>query len=662
MTEPKRTNEDDAAFGSPHISDVDAADAVHPHRHLGGLIGKVTAFIAVAYTGYYLYTAQFGIVSPQAHRAFYWGFAGVLIFLLYPIRSRGKAEEDERVPVWDLALAVAVAVVAAYFVFNFRDIVSRGGRLTDAEVVLGILAVVLSLEMTRRVVGLILTTLGVVVIVYSFFGPYMPGMFAHRGHDLERFLGTAYLSFNGIFGSVADIFATYVFIFIIFGAFMQKSGAGQFFVDLPFAIAGKARGGPAKVAVLVSAIMGSVNGSPVANVMTTGTFTIPLMRRVGYSKEFSGGVEAAASVGGQMLPPVMGAGAFLIAEFTGTPYTTIVLVSIVPALLYFFSVYMLVDFQALKRNLEGLPASELPDWKVVLKQGWYFMIPLALLFTLVVMRYSPAFAGFWAIMAVIVIGVLVPYRGHRMGVRDIIDAMRIGGLSSLTVGAVVGTIGIVIGIIDLTGLGLRFSDLIVDISGGNLLAALVLVTIVSWILGAGLTVTSSYIMVAILAAPALTEMGVSILVAHLIVFWVSQDANVTPPIALASFAAAGISGGKPMRTAWESWLLARGLYIVPFLMAYTALIDGPVADAVPVVISAVIGIYVLSAGMSGYLRRRTSVWERWLLIGGGILLIAPGLPTNLIGLAIGVAVWVLQKLRPQGGPREKAEPAEERSA
>jgi TRAP transporter 4TM/12TM fusion protein len=652
VAEPKPASRDDVAFGTPHISDVDASDAVHPHRSLGGLIGKVTAVIAVAYTGYYLYTAQFGIVSPQAHRAFYWAFAGVLIFLLYPTRSRGKTEEDERVPIWDLVLAATVGVVAGYFVFNFADIVSRGGRLTDTEMVLGGLAVLLSLEMTRRVVGLILTTLGVVVIVYSFFGPYMPGMFAHRGHDLERFLGTSYLSFNGIFGSVADIFATYVFIFIVFGAFMQKSGAGQFFVDLPFAIAGKARGGPAKVAVLVSAIMGSVNGSPVANVMTTGTFTIPLMRRVGYSKEFSGGVEAASSVGGQMLPPVMGAGAFLIAEFTGTPYTTIVLVSIVPALLYFFSVYMLVDFQALRRNLEGLPASELPDWKVVLKQGWYYIIPLALLFTLVVMRYSPAFAGFWAIMAVIVIGVLVPYRGNRMGVRDIIDAMRVGALSSLTVGAVVGTIGIVIGIIDLTGLGLRFSDLIVDVSGGNLLAALVLVTIVSWILGAGLTVTSSYIMVAILAAPALTEMGVSILVAHLIVFWVSQDANVTPPIALASFAAAGISGGKPMRTAWESWLLARGLYIVPFLMAYTALVDGPVRDAVPVVISAVLGIYALSAGISGYLRRRTTWYEQWALIIGGCLLIAPGLATNAVGLVVAALVWLLQTFVGRGSRNE----------
>ncbi|MQA62754.1 MAG: TRAP transporter fused permease subunit [Actinophytocola sp.] len=654
MAESKTPDDDDAAAATPHIAEVDAADPVHPHRDLGGIIGRITQVIAIAYTAYYLYTAQFGITSPQAHRGFYWGFAGVLIFLLYPWRSRSKNQIGQRVPVWDLALAILVAVLTAYFVFNYAEIVSRGGRLSDTEFVLGSLAVLVSLEMTRRVVGSILTVIGAVVIVYAFFGPYMPGVFAHRGHDLERLISTSYTSFNGIFGSVADIFATYVFIFIVFGAFMQKSGAGQFFVDLPFAIAGKARGGPAKVAVMVSAIMGSVNGSPVANVMTTGTLTIPLMRRVGYSREFSGGVEAAASVGGQMLPPVMGAGAFLIAEFTQTPYTTIVLVSIVPALLYFFSVYLLVDFQALKRNLRGLPASELPDWKVVLKQGWYFLIPLALLFTLVVMRFSPAFAGFWAVVAVAVIGVTVPYRGRRMGWRDILDAVRLGAVSSLTVGAVVGTIGIVIGIVDLTGLGLRFSDLIVDLSGGNLLAALILVTLVSWLLGAGLTVTSSYIMVAILAAPALTEMGVSLLVAHLIVFWVSQDANVTPPIALASFSAAGISGGKPMRTAWESWLLARGLYIVPFLMAYTALVDGPVADAIPVVITAVLGIYLLSAGMSGYLRRPTIWYERAVLLAGGVLLIAPGVVSNLIGLGLGVAIYFIQRLRPERSSDEVA--------
>lgn len=653
-----KKSDDGAGAPAATVPDSTPTESVHPHRHLGGIVGRVTQVIAVAYAGYYLFTAQFGIESPQAHRGYYWGFAGVLVFLLYPIRKRREAKVDQRVPVWDLALALLVLGLTLYYVFGYSSIVSRGGRLTATDMVLGTLAVIVSLEMTRRVVGPILTVIGGVIVVYAFFGPYMPGVFAHRGYDAERFLSTAYTSFNGIFGSVADIFATYVFIFIIFGAFLQKSGAGQFFVDLPFALAGRTRGGPAKVAVIVSAVMGSVNGSPVANVMTTGTFTIPLMRRVGYTKEFSGGVEAAASVGGQMLPPVMGAGAFLIAEFTRTPYTTIVLVSIVPARMYFFAVYLLVDFQAQKRNLKGLPASELPDWKVILKQGWYFIIPIALLFTLVVMRFSPAFAGFWGVVSVVVIGMAVPYRGHRMGPRDILDSMSTGAVASLTVGSIVGTIGIVVGVVDLTGLGLRFSDLVVDASGGYLLVALVLVTLASWILGAGLTVTSSYIMVAILVAPALTELGLSLLVAHLIVFWVSQDANVTPPIALASFAAAGISGGKPMRTAWESWLLARGLYIVPFLMAFSPLIDGPIEAAAPVVVTGLMGIYVLCAGMSGYLRRSTTWYEQTLLVVGGCLLIAPGMLTNVIGLLIALGVYALQRFAGPGKPAmAKTEPS-----
>jgi TRAP transporter 4TM/12TM fusion protein len=625
-------------------------------RHLSGLYAKAVTVIGVAYSGYYLWTAHFGIVSPQAHRGYYWGFAGLLVFLLYPIRSRRKARSGERVPIWDLALGLLTMGLAVYYVVEYPTIVSRGGRLTDLEYVLAILAVVLSLEMTRRVVGSILTGLGVLAIVYTFFGPSMPGFFAHAGYDAERFLTTAYTSFNGIFGPVADIFATYVFIFIIFGAFLQKSGAGQFFVDLPLALAGTVRGGPAKVAIAVSALMGSVNGSVVANVMTTGSVTIPLMRRVGYRREFAGGVEAAASVGGQVLPPVMGAGAFLIAEFTQTPYSTIMLVSIVPALMYFLAVYLMVDFESVKRGLRGVDRSELPDWRKVLKEGWYFVLPLVLLFVLVVMRFSPAFAGFWATVAVVAIGVAFPYRGARMGPRQIVDALRNGAVGSLAIGAIVGTIGLVIGVVNLTGLGLRFSDLVVDASAGSLLLALILTTLASWVLGAGLTVTSSYIMVAVLVAPALTELGLSLLVAHLVIFWVSQDANVTPPIALGAFAGASIAGGSPMRTAWQAWLLARGLYIVPFLMAYSPLIDGPWQDAVPVVISALFGIYGLTAGMAGYLRRAATIPERVLLLVGGVLLIVPGLLSNGIGLALLVLAYVLQRISPHAGEGAPAAP------
>lgn len=619
-------------------------------RPLDGWWLRATIAISVLYSSYYLWTAQFGIQSPQAHRGLYWGFAGVLVFLLYPLRKKQlEGTKQHRVPFYDLILAAAIVGVTGYFVLEYPNIVLQGGSLTDYQFWLAWIAIGLSLEVTRRVVGVTLPIIAIFAIIYTFAGPSMPGLLAHGGQDAERVLSTMYTSFNGIFGPIAQIFATFVFLFVIFGAVLQKSGAGQFFIDLPFAIAGSSRGGPAKVAVAVSALMGSVNGSPVANVMTTGTLTIPLMRRVGYSRNFAGGVEASASVGGQILPPVMGAGAFLIAEFTRTSYVTIVLVSIVPALLYFLSVYLFVDFRALKKNLVGLPREELPDWKDVLKRGWYFMIPLVLLFVLIIQRFSPAFAGFWAIMAILVIGVAIPYNGRRMNLRDIIDALAQGAIASLTVGGIVGTIGVVVGVVNLTGLGLRFSTLITTWASGSLLLALILVTLVSWLLGAGLTVTSSYIVVAILAAPALTEFGVPLLAAHLIIFWVSQDANVTPPICLAAFAAASISGGSPMGTGVQAWKLARGLYIVPLLMAYTPLVTGPVIEVIPVVISAMLGIYALTAGMEGYLRRDTTWYEQGILLLGGGLMIAPGMLTNVIGLAIAIAIWLVQRFRPDVG-------------
>ena len=613
-------------------------------REFTGFMRWLVMGIAFSYSAYYMYTARFGIQSPEAHRGYYWGFAGVLVFLLYPATKRGLAEgKRHRINPLDLLFAATFAGLTFYFVLRYPIIVNQGGFLLDYQYYMAWAAILLSLEATRRVVGLALPGIAVFFLFYAFYGPSFPGILAHRGLSQERVLSTMYTSFNGIFGPVAAIFATFVFLFIIFGAFLQKSGAGRFFIDLPFAIAGSARGGPAKVAVAVSALMGSVNGSAVANVMTTGSLTIPLMRRVGYTRNFSGGVEAAASTGGQILPPVMGAGAFLIAEFTGIPYVTIVLVSIVPALMYFLAVYWLVDFEAVKKNLEGLPKDQLPDWKQVLKQGWYFVIPLVVLFTLIIQRFSPSFAAFWSIMSIIVIGVLVPYEGKRMTPRDVFDSMVGAAVVSLTVGGIVGTIGIIVGVINLSGLGLRFSGLIVTLSGGNLWLVLILVTLVSWLLGAGLTVTSSYIVVAILAAPALIEVGVPLLAAHLIIFWVSQDANVTPPIALAAFAGASISGGQPMRTGWEAWKLARGLYIVPVLMAFSPLVVGPVSAAAPVAITAIIGIYLLAAGMSGCLIRRTTLVEQLALLAAGILMIVPDLRIASGGLALGVAVWLYQR-------------------
>ncbi|MBA2318120.1 MAG: TRAP transporter permease [Euzebyales bacterium] len=594
--------------------------------------------LGTVYALYYIVTAQAGLQSPQAHRGLYIGGATILILLLFPGR-RGR--ERTSVPFYDWVLAGLAAVSSVYFVFFYPDMVGRAGLPTTTDIVMGALIIALSIEVTRRTVGWTLAIIGLASIVYVFAGPWMPGLLIHRGHGVDRFVASQFMSFGGVFGLVADIFATFVLLFIFFGTILERSGAAQFFIDLPYAIAGRFRGGPAKAAILVSALMGSISGSAVANVMTTGTFTIPLMKRVGYRKEFAGGVETAASTGGQMLPPVMGAGAFIIAEFTRTPYTTIVLVSIVPALLYFVTVYLLVDFEALKKNLAGVPSDELERPLDVLKRGWYLFLPVGVIFWLILADYSPAFAAFWGIIAGLAVG-FVPYQGRRMGARDVFDAMWQGSVKSLAVAGVVGTIGVVLGVLNLTGLGLKFTDLVVAASGGRLLVALILVTLASWVLGAGLTATSSYVIVAILAAPALEQLGLSLLVAHLIIFWVSQDANLTPPICIAAFAAASIADAKPMATGFESWKLGRGLYIVPLLMAYSPLIGGTPMEVAQTAGTALIGIYGLCAGTSQYLLRRTRWWETGLLVVGGGLLIAPGWTTNLTGTGLMALAWVLQ--------------------
>jgi TRAP transporter 4TM/12TM fusion protein len=631
------------------------ADPRSDRRTLSGHWMHLVQVLGAAYALYYLVTAYRGIQSPQAHRGLYVMGVAVLIFLTYGVTKKRARNSNGRVPWYDALLAALAAVVFGYFVLKYPEMVTRAGAASQSDLVMGVLAVLIALEITRRATGWILTGLGLLAILYTFEGPRMPGLLRHGGYSLERFSATMYTSFNGVFGVVADIFATYVFLFIIFGVFLQRCGAAQFFVDLPYALAGRLRGGPAKVAVLVSAFMGSINGSAAANVMTTGVFTIPLMKRTGYKPAFAGGVEAAASTGGGLLPPVMGAGVFLLAEFTGTPYSRIIAVSIIPAIMYFAAVYWLVDFQALKEGLRGLSSSELERPLDVFKRGWFYFLPIAVVFGLIGLGYGPAYAALWGVLACILIG-QVPYRGRRMRPREYYDALWQSSLTSLSVGAIVGTIGIVIGVLNLTGLGLKFADVVIQASGGSLLVALILVTVASWVLGAGLTVTSSYVIVAILCAPALVELGLDPLVAHLIIFWVSQDANVTPPICVAGFAAASIAESPPMRTGWEAWKLARGLYIVPFLMAYSELIGGTWQEVSVVTVTGLLGIYGLMAAMSGFLRRRLPLPERLVVALGGALLIYPGWITNLVGAVLLALVYGWQRIRP-GVPPAAAAPS-----
>lgn len=608
------------------------------------------------YAGFYLWTAQRGIISPESHRGIFVGGAAALILLKYPATRWGAGKT--RPSYLDMSLAVLAIVTFGYFVLSYQTLVMRAGIPTRWDIYFGVAAVLICLEVTRRTVGWALTGLGMIAIVYVFTGRSMPGLFRHGGYSFNRLLANQFMAFEGLFGVIADVFATFVLLFIIFGTMMRVSGAAQFFVDLPYAVAGRVRGGPAKAALFVSALMGSISGSAVANVMTTGVFTIPVMRRTGYSREFAGGVETAASTGGQMLPPIMGAGVFIMAELTSTSYATIVRVSIIPAILYFVSVYFLVDFEALKQGLKGLDKRELDDpWKVF-KDGWFSFVPILVVFTLIILNYSAAFAAFYGILSAIVAG-FIPYRGKRARLRDYVEGLARAGETSLAIGGVAGTIGILIGVLNLTGLGLKFTDIIINASGGNLLYALILVTFASWVLGAGLTATSSYVIVAILAGPALQELGLTILVAHLIIFWVSQDANVTPPIAVAAFAAASIAKGRPMRTAVESWKLARGLYIVPLLMAYSPLITGTLTEQLIVAGTGTVGIYAFSAGMGGYLRRRANVLERIILMGGGVLMIWPDILAFPAGLAVLVAMWFYhRKDEPKADAQAEVESAD----
>lgn len=625
-----------AGSGPRSLAD-DLESGLTSRRDLKGVWRYLVIACAAAYALFYLYTAQFGLISVETHRGVYIGVAAFLIALVYPLR-RGKYEQ--KVPIYDIAFALICAVSFGYFVVNFAEMQSRVGTPSPTDLVMGTLAVLCCLEITRRTTGWALPVVGIVVIAYSYFGPSMPGLLQHGGYSFERFINTQYMSLDGVFGDIVAVFANYVLLFIVFGTFLEKSGAAKFFVDLPYALASRLRGGPAKVAIMVSALMGSVNGSPVANVMTTGNFTIPLMKRSGFTSKFSGGVEAAASTGGQILPPVMGAGAFLIAEFTATPFSTIVLVSIIPALLYFVAVYFFIDFESLKEDIKGLRSDE--DAGKLFLQGWFYLVPIVTVFWLVIDGRSPAFAAVWGCVLSVVVG-FIPYKGKRgAGLRNVFDALWQSAVRSLDVAAIVGTIGIVVGVVGLTGLGLRMSQIVVDFSMGSLLLALILVAVASWIVGLGLTATSSYIMIAILVAPALTELGVSVLVAHLIIFWVSQDANLTPPICITAFAAAGLARAKPYATAWEAWKIGRGLYIVPLLMAYTPLVDGTWFERITVGVLGVLLVYLAAAGLSGYMRGPTNPVQRVLLIGSAIVMVNMSWVTVLIGIGIGGLVWVWQ--------------------
>lgn len=466
----------------------------------------------------------------------------------------------------DILFACAAGGAVFYWISQFEALNYRAGAENELDGLISVAGILLSMEVCRRVLGWSMTLIGAGMLAFAYFGPHLPEILAHRGFGIERMATSLFLTTNGVFGVMANVLATYVILFIFFGAFLQKSGAGRFFIDLPLSLAGKSTGGPAKVAVMASALFGSVSGSAIANTVSTGAFTIPLMKRAGFKPHVAGAIEPAASIGGMFLPPIMGAGGFLMAELTGLPYSYIMMISVGPALLYFFSVFCMIHFEAAKLGLKGIN-EELPPWRAVLKSDWYFAIPLVLMTILMIMGRSPGFSAFWSTISCIVISWVK--KETRMGPKEIWEAILTGARNTLIIGATVGVIGVIVGIISLTGMGLKFSDIIITMAGDSLILALILITLASLVLGMGVPVTAAYLIVAVLAVPALGNFGVPVVCAHMIVYWLSQDSNITPPVCVAAYAGAAIAGADPWKTGWTSFKFAKLLYVMPVLFAFT---------------------------------------------------------------------------------------------
>jgi TRAP transporter 4TM/12TM fusion protein len=553
-------------------------------------------------------------------------------------------------------MALAAVITALYIgIWDYDRIITRMiyvDPLTPWDWVFGIIILLLVLEATRRIIGVPMALVGVLSLVYAYLGPYLPTRIAHPGFPLTQVLEHLYLTSEGIFGIPLGASATFIFLFVLFGAFLEKSGAGKFFIDLACGLAGGIRGGPAQVAVVTSALEGTVSGSAVANTIGSGTFTIPLMKSLGYKAHFAAAVEASASTGGQIMPPVMGVAAFILAEFVGIPYISVCVAALIPALLYFLAVGFMVDFEAAKLGLKGLPREMRPDLKKILREGLHLLLPLFALIYFLVEGYTAFRAAFYAIVVVIASSFL--RKSTRMSLSSIVSALELGALNAIMVAVACASAGIIIGVISLTGLGVKFVALVVNFSQGILFLALPLVMLASLLLGMGVPTTAAYIMVAALAVPALVELGVDRLAAHLFAFYFACVSAITPPVAVAAYAGAGIARANPFLVGVTAVKLAIAAYIVPFMFVYgpALLFKGTAVEILTATVTASLGCYSLAAGVQGWLLGPANYPQRALLLASALALIKPGYMTDALGVVLLLLVMVWQKLsRRRGKPK-----------
>jgi TRAP transporter 4TM/12TM fusion protein len=607
-------------------------------RDLKGFRGLVISVLTLAMAVFQFYTAYLGAFTPMLQRGVHLAFGIMLIFLLYPPT---KGAPRTRLPLYDILLAMLSVCVFVYAVINFTEPSSlRMFSPTLMDKVFGITTILLVLEAARRSTGMALPAVIVFFILYAFLGNHIPGAFGHAGVRLKYMISNNYMSLDGIFGPPTGASAKTIFVLVIFGVTMLNLGGGEFLIKASFALFGTAKGGPAKIAVAASALFATITGVGPSNVAATGVFTIPLMKKVGYRPQFAGAVEAAASSGGQIMPPVMGIAAFIMAEILGITYLKVCLSALIPAILYFVAVYMMVHLEAVKLGLKGMSKEEPREGKGMLLGGWDYGIPLILLILMIgIYESSPQKAGFWAMIALIGLHLLKrSISGHRFEPMRIIRAIESGVLSALVICAISSAVGIIMSVINLTGIGLKLSTLLIALSHGKLIILLVITMFASLILGMGMTTVACYIIVAVLAAPALVQMGVDPIAAHLFVFYFGIMSAITPPVAMSSFVAASIADSSPMRTALESLRLGLAAFILPYIFVYNPmlLLQGNGPGIALAVLTSLIGIVALAMAIQGcfFNGNKLGVLARVLLFFGSILLIWRGAFTDLLGFLL----------------------------
>ena len=611
------------------------------NRTLAGPYAVVYRLIAASFAIWYMYTSGFGLVSTETNCGFYLLFTAVLVFLGYPAR---RGSPKHRPSILDLVLIVSALASIGYWMDQYVPYAMF--RVSDPnqwDLTMGAIAMVVVLETSRRVIGPAIPIIAFLFLLQLYFGPYPPGKLSHPGMPVDRIIEFTFSTQEAMFGVVTATFATFVFPFMIFGAFLERSGAGAFFMDLATALTGRWRGGPAKIATLSSALFGSISGSSVANVVASGAFTIPMMKRIGFKPHHAAAIEAIASTGGQVMPPIMGAGVFILATLTQTEYLSIAPMNVIPAILFFIFVLLMVDLEAMRSGLKGLPREEIPRIGDVLRRGWVFFIPLIVVVTLLFKGYSPDFGAFWGTVSAMVLSWL--RKDTAMGPRSVFQAMVGGAHNNTTAGAAIGSFGVIIGGIILSGLGLKFSAVLVEFAGSSLLLTVTIVTIISVIIGMGSSTTGSYIILAVVAAPALIQLGVPEVPAHLVVFYAACLSNITPPVCVSAFAAAAIAKADPMRTGFAALKFGTTLILVPFSFVYVPellLLQGTAAEFAFAAVSYLFGYMALAVAIQGFefFVGPVSLWRRALFLGAAVCFLLPMiLWLKLIGLILLLAAW-----------------------